>query len=81
VYILLLSAIVSAILGKWVDAAVIFSVVIINALIGFVQELKANNAINALSKYLETNTIVLRKKTNSYHFISSRRYCFFNLGG
>ena len=44
VYILLLSAIVTAALEEWVDSSVIFGVVLINALIGFIQE---HNALRA----------------------------------
>ena len=44
-YILLAAGIVTAFLGEWVDSGVIFAVTIINALIGFVQESKAENAL------------------------------------
>ncbi len=60
VYILLISAIVTASLQEWVDAGVIFGVVLINALIGFVQEANALKAIDALSHSLNKTATVLR---------------------
>ena len=63
VYILLGAVAVTLFLQEWVDAIVIFGVVIINAIIGFVQESKALQAINSLSKGIKTNSTVLRNGT------------------
>jgi Ca2+-transporting ATPase len=60
VYILLISAVTTAFLREWVDSSVIFGVVIVNALIGFVQEANALKAIDALSRALNINATVLR---------------------
>lgn len=60
VYILLAAIIIKLLLGAWVDAAVIFGVVLLNSIIGFVQEGKALNALQALSSALTTETTVLR---------------------
>ena len=60
VYILLAAVTVTMALGEWVDSAVIFMVVLLNAVIGFVQESKALKAINALSKSVKTTSIVIR---------------------
>ncbi|MFT5598318.1 MAG: cation-transporting ATPase F [Chitinophagales bacterium] len=60
VYILLAAVAVTMALQEWVDSAVIFAVVLLNAIIGFVQEAKALQAINALSSSLPTNTTVIR---------------------
>ncbi len=60
VYILLAATLVSALLGEWVDAAVIFGVVFVNAIVGFVQEFKAERAIEALASMVRTEATVRR---------------------
>ncbi|HMO64458.1 MAG TPA: HAD-IC family P-type ATPase, partial [Verrucomicrobiota bacterium] len=59
-YILLAAVAVTAFLGEWVDSAVIFAVVLINAVVGFLQEAKAEQAIAALSRLLVTRATVRR---------------------
>jgi len=66
VYVLVIAAFVTAILQEWVDSSVIFGVVILNTLVGYIQESKASKAIEALSKIMITESTVLRnngKKT------------------
>jgi Ca2+-transporting ATPase len=60
VYILLLAVGVTALLGEWVDSAVIFGVVLINAVVGFLQESKAEKSIEALSRMVTTEATVRR---------------------
>jgi magnesium-transporting ATPase (P-type) len=60
VYILLAAVVIKLVLGAWVDASVIFSVVLLNSIIGFVQEGKALSALAALSRALTTTATVLR---------------------
>ncbi len=60
-YILLLAGIVKAFLGSWINAAVIWGVTLINAIIGYVQEAKAEGAIASLAKAVTTETVVLRE--------------------
>ena len=59
-YILLVAAAVTCILGEYLDSAVIFGVAFINALVGFLQESKAEKAIEALSKMVRTEATVRR---------------------
>ena len=49
VYILLGAVVVTFTLHEWVDSGVIFAVVLVNALIGYIQESKALKAIEALA--------------------------------
>lgn len=60
IYVLIAAAVVTALLGHWVDASVIFGVVIINALIGYLQEGKAENALRAIQKMLSLSAMVRR---------------------
>jgi magnesium-transporting ATPase (P-type) len=57
---LLSAAVVAATLGQWVDAGVIVAVVLVNAVVGFVQEGKAEQALAALQGMLAANARVLR---------------------
>ena len=60
VYILVLAGGVTAFLGEWMDSFVIFVVVLINAIVGFLQEAKAEKAIEALARMVATETTVRR---------------------
>ncbi len=60
-YILLLAGAIKAILGSWANAAVIWGVTIINAVIGYVQEAQAEGAIASLAKSVTTEVTVLRE--------------------
>ncbi|MEK6556691.1 MAG: HAD-IC family P-type ATPase, partial [Candidatus Margulisiibacteriota bacterium] len=60
IYILLAAGIATALLGEWVDSSVIFGVVMVNAIIGFFQEIKAIKAIDALSKLMIGEATVIR---------------------
>lgn len=61
IHVLLLSGLVTALLGHWVDSAVIFAVVIINAIIGFIQEGKAEKALDAIRQILSHQATVKRQ--------------------
>ncbi len=60
VYILLSAALVTFALQEWVDSGVIFGVVLVNAVIGFIQEAKALKAIEALARAMEGAALVIR---------------------
>lgn len=61
IYILLVSAGITAAMDGWVDASVIAAVVVVNAVIGFIQEMNALRAIRALSGALSLSASVLRE--------------------
>ncbi|ADE14947.1 ATPase, P-type (transporting), HAD superfamily, subfamily IC [Nitrosococcus halophilus Nc 4] len=60
IYVLLAAAVVTALLAHWVDTGVILGVVVLNALIGFIQEGKAEQALEALRHLLSPQASVLR---------------------
>ena len=60
IYVLLATSVVTALLREWADTAVILGVVVINALIGFLQEGKAERALEAISGMLSPRAMVLR---------------------
>jgi potassium/sodium efflux P-type ATPase len=60
IYVLLAASLVTASLGHWVDTGVILAVVVINALIGFIQEGKAEQAIDAVRKMLSLQATLIR---------------------
>lgn len=59
-YILMVAGAVKAFLGSWRNAIVIWAVVVINALIGYIQESKAEEAIAALARSVVTEVTVIR---------------------
>jgi magnesium-transporting ATPase (P-type) len=61
IYVLLASAAVTAALAHWVDTAVILAVVVVNAAIGFVQEGRAERAVEAIRELLSLRALVLRE--------------------
>lgn len=60
IYVLIGSAVVTAFLDHWVDTAVILAVVIANAIIGFIQEGKAEKAMDAIHQMLAPHANVMR---------------------
>jgi len=60
VYILLAAGLITAFLQEWVDSGVIFGVVLVNAVVGFIQESKAEKAIESLKSLMRTGATVLR---------------------
>jgi magnesium-transporting ATPase (P-type) len=69
IYILLVSAIMTAFMDDWVDASVIAGVVLVNAIIGCLQEISALRAVTALSRSLNYSASVLRN--GQYQLISA----------
>ncbi len=60
VWILLVAVVISVYLGEYVDAIIIGSILVLNALLGFLQEYKAEKAIEALQKMASPKAKVLR---------------------
>jgi magnesium-transporting ATPase (P-type) len=60
IYFLLVAAVAAAILGHFIDAAVIAAVVVVNAVIGFVQEGKAEAALEAMRRLISPRASVRR---------------------
>lgn len=59
-YVLIAAALVTALMGHWVDTFVILAVVVLNVVIGFVQEGKAEKALQAIRHLLAPHAVVLR---------------------
>ncbi|MEN9252029.1 MAG: HAD-IC family P-type ATPase [Thermostichales cyanobacterium BF3_bins_165] len=59
-YILMIAGTVKAFLGSWRNALVIWGVVLINGIISYIQESKAEEAINALAQSVVTEATVIR---------------------
>ena len=60
VLVLIAAGLVTSALGEWVDASVIFGVVLVNAVIGYWQEAKAEGALAALARSVATPVTVRR---------------------
>ncbi len=60
IYILIVAAGLTAYLGEWIDTGVILGVVVINAVIGYVQEGKAEEALEEIRNMLSPTATVIR---------------------
>ncbi|QHO75671.1 carbonate dehydratase [Bradyrhizobium sp. CCBAU 051011] len=60
IYVLLGAAVITAGLGHYIDTGVILAVVVANAMIGFIQEGRAEQAMDAIRQMLAPHTSVLR---------------------
>ncbi|MGD9658102.1 MAG: HAD-IC family P-type ATPase [Methylocystis sp.] len=60
VYVLLAAGFIKLMLGLWLDASIITGVVVINALLGFIQEGKAEKALESIRSMLSSEARTLR---------------------
>jgi magnesium-transporting ATPase (P-type) len=60
VYVLLGAGFVKLMLGLWLDAAIIFGVVVLNGLLGFLQEGKAEKALDSIRNMLSAEARTVR---------------------
>jgi magnesium-transporting ATPase (P-type) len=60
IYVLLAATVVTALLEHWIDSGVIFGVVLVNAVIGVIQEGKAEKALDAIRNMLSVGAMARR---------------------
>jgi cation-transporting P-type ATPase F len=60
IYVLLAAVVITLAMGEWVDSAVIAGVVVVNVVVGFAQESRAEGALRALMSMSHTAAVVSR---------------------
>ncbi|MDJ0708364.1 MAG: HAD-IC family P-type ATPase [Leptolyngbyaceae cyanobacterium MO_188.B28] len=61
IYILLAAAAITGLLREWVDMTVILAVILINAVVGFLQESKAVKVMEALARAMPSKATIIRE--------------------
>ncbi len=59
-WLLLFAVVVSSVAGEWTDAGVVVAILLLGALLGFIQERRASRAVAALREHLELRCDVVR---------------------
>ena len=83
VYVLLIAAIVTFLIHHTTDAIIILIAVLLNSVLGFVQENRTSNALEALRKHISNKAMVLRNNSREYietKFIVPGDIVFLNQG-
>ena len=65
IYILIGAGVLKAILGEWIDFAVILAVAVINSVVGFIQEGRAESALAGIRSMLSLHARVRRDGVGS----------------
>lgn len=60
IWILIAAAVIAGVLKEWIDAFAIIAIIILNALLGFFQEYKAERSLDALRKLVTRSSKVIR---------------------
>jgi len=60
IYVLLVAGFIKLMLSLWLDASIIFGVVVLNSLLGFIQEGRAEKALDSIRNMLSAEARVLR---------------------
>ncbi|MCB9815248.1 HAD-IC family P-type ATPase, partial [Candidatus Nomurabacteria bacterium] len=60
IIILCIAVVITASLGEWLDTSIIAFAVVVNAVLGFIQEYKAEKAITDLRSYITHRTRIIR---------------------
>lgn len=63
IYVLLAAALLKAVMGHWIDMAVILAVAVVNALIGFIQESNAEKSLQSIRNMLSSEAVAIRQAT------------------
>jgi Ca2+-transporting ATPase len=58
--VLACAALLSGWFGEWIDAAAILTIIVLNGILGFIQEYKAERSLAALKRMSETSACVIR---------------------
>ena len=61
IYVLLAAAVLTAVMGHWVDTLVILGVAVMNALIGHIQESNAEKSLQSIRNMLSSEAVVIRQ--------------------
>lgn len=61
IYVLLAAALLKAVMGHWIDMAVILAVAVVNALIGFIQESNAEKSLQSIRNMLSSEAVAIRQ--------------------
>ncbi|MBY6033759.1 HAD-IC family P-type ATPase [Marinobacter daepoensis] len=70
IYVLMAAAVITGALGHWVDAGVILAVVVVQTLVGFIQEGRAEQALSAIRHMLAPRARIVR--ADGQHQVDAR---------